>query len=135
MMRPVPAAFLVLLIAVVGCATTPSPRALPVDNVATLSGKWLGYATGTAAGAPNAVELTINPDGTWTSRTGAQVQNGTVTINAGTVNFTRQGASGGSATVFSSSTAVLQERDGRRVLVGQGRSDYGPYTYEFTEQK
>jgi hypothetical protein len=30
---------------------------------------------------------------------------------------------------------VLQMRDGKRVLVGQGRSDFGPYSYEFTEQK
>jgi hypothetical protein len=127
--------FLVPMIALAGCASTPSGRALSVDSVASLSGNWLGYATGTAAGSPNPVELTINPDGTWTSRTGAQVQNGTVTINAGKITFTRRGASAGSATVFSSSTAVLQERGGKRVLVGQGRSDYGPFTYEFTEQK
>ena len=118
-----------------GCATASSERALEVNSVALLSGKWLGYATGTASGTPNPVELTINPDGTWSSRTGAQLQNGTVTINGGKINFTRQSASGGSTTVFSSSTAVLQERGGKRVLVGQGRSDYGPFSYEFTEQK
>jgi hypothetical protein len=134
MMRSLSLAFVVLVIAVAGCASAPSGRALQVDSVASLSGKWLGYATGTAAGAPNPIELTINPDGTWSSRTGAQLQNGTVTINAGKISFTRQGASAGSATVFSSSTAVLQERGGKRVLIGQGRSDYGPFTYEFTEQ-
>ncbi len=134
-MRSASLAFLALVIAVAGCASAPSGSAPQVESVASLSGKWLGYATGTAAGAPNPVELTINPDGTWNSRTGAQLQNGTVTINAGKINFTRQGASGDSATVFSSSTAILQERGGKRVLVGQGRSDYGPFTYEFTEQK
>ena len=125
---------LVLLI-LAGCTTAPAGRALQVDSVAALSGRWLGYATGTAAGAPNPMELTINPDGTWTSRTGAQFQNGTVTINGDKIAFTRQGASGGSGTVLSSSTAVLVDRDGKRVLVGQGRNEYGPYSYEFTEQK
>lgn len=126
---------LVLLSAVVACSTAPPGNAIQVTDVKSLSGKWLGFATGTAAGAPNPMELVINPDGTWTSRTGAQLQNGTVSISDGKITFLRGGASGASTTVFQSSTAVLQERGGKRVLVGQGRSDYGPYTYEFTEQK
>jgi hypothetical protein len=135
MMRSGVLALLVVLGAVVGCSTAPSGSAMRVDSVAALSGKWLGYATGTAAGAPNPVELTINPDGTWSSRTGAQHQNGKVVLDGDKINFTRVSASGGSTTVFSSSTAALLMRDGKRVLLGQGRSDFGPYTYEFTEQK
>jgi hypothetical protein len=130
-----PLALIVLLSTMVGCAPAASGRAVPVTDVKSLSGKWLGWATGTGAGTPNPIDLTINPDGTWTSRTGAQVQNGVVSLNDGKISFTRQGASGGSTTVLQASTAGLQERDGKRVLIGQGRSDYGPYTYEFTEQK
>lgn len=126
---------LVLLSAVVACSTAPPGNAIQVTDVKSLIGKWLGFATGTDAGAPNPMELIINPDGTWTSRTGAQLQSGTVTLSEGKVNFARGAASGSSATVFQSSTAILQERAGKRVLVGQGRSDFGPYTYEFTEQK
>jgi hypothetical protein len=113
----------------------PPENTIQVSDVKSLSGKWLGYATGTAAGAPQAIELTINPDGTYISRIGAQVQSGTVRVNKGKVSFARDAASATSATVMTGSTAVLQERGGRRVLVGQGRSDYGPYSYEFTEQK
>jgi hypothetical protein len=130
MTRFAPFALLVLLSTVVGCAPATSGSAVQVTDV-----KSLTYATGTASGAPNPSELTINPDGTWTSRTGAQVQNGILSLNDGKITFTRQGASGPSTTVLQGSTAVLQERGGRRVLVGQGRSDYGPYSYEFTEQK
>jgi hypothetical protein len=126
---------LALLTSVVGCATAPPENTIQVSDVKSLSGKWLGYATGTAAGAPQAIELTINPDGTYISRIGAQVQSGTVRVNKGKVRFARDAASATSATVMTGSTAVLQERGGRRVLVGQGRSDYGPYSYEFTEQK
>jgi hypothetical protein len=126
---------LALLTSVVGCATAPPENTIQVSDVKSLSGKWLGYATGTAAGAPQAIELTINPDGTYISRIGAQVQSGTVRVNKGKVSFARDAASATSATVMTGSTAVLQERGGRRVLVGQGRSDYGPYSYEFTEQK
>jgi hypothetical protein len=136
MMRSGVVALLVLLGAVSGCATASPPgQAIRVDNVAALSGKWLGFATGTAAGAPNPVELDISPDGTWTSRTGAQLQGGKVVLDGDKINFTRQSASGSSTTVGLASTAVLQMRAGKRVLVGQGRSDFGPYSYEFTEQK
>jgi hypothetical protein len=135
MTRFAPFALLVLLSTVVGCAPATSGSAVQVTDVKSLTGKWLGYATGTASGTPNPIELTINPDGTWTSRTGAQAQNGIVSLNDGKITFTRQGASGPSTTVLQGSTAVLQERGGKRVLVGQGRSDYGPYSYEFTEQK
>ena len=135
MTRFAPFALLVLLSTMAGCAPATSGSAVQVTDVKSLSGKWLGYATGTASGAPNPIELTINPDGTWNSRIGAQVQNGIVSLNDGKITFTRQGASGPSTTVLQGSTAVLQERSGKRVLVGQGRSDYGPYSYEFTEQK
>jgi len=135
MRRFAPLALVMLLSTVVGCAPATSGGAIPVGDVKSLSGKWLGYATGPSAGAPNPIDLTINPDGTWTSRIGAQVQNGIVSLKDGKISFTRQGASGGSATVLQASTAVLQERGGKRVLVGQGRNDYGPYSYEFTEQK
>jgi hypothetical protein len=118
-----------------GCAPATSDRALQVSDVKSLSGKWLGYATGTGAGAPNPIELIISPDGTWSSRMGAQLQTGKVSLDDGKISFARGAASGSSTTVLQASTAVLQERGGRRVLVGQGRSDFGPYSYEFTEQK
>src|SRR5262245_14472174 len=135
MTRFAPLALVVLLLGtMVGCAST-SGSAVPVSDVKSLAGKWLGYATGTSSGASNPIELTINPDGTWTSRIGAQVQSGVVSISDGRINFVRQSASGTATTVLQSSTADLTERDGKRVLVGQGRSDYGPYTYEFTQQR
>jgi hypothetical protein len=108
---------------------------MKVDDVKSLSGRWVGYATGTSAGSPDPSELTINPDGTYTSRTAARYQHGTVSIGDGRITFTRRGASAGSATESRESTAVLQERGGKRALVGRGRSDSGPYSYELIEQK
>lgn len=130
-----PLALLAWLSAMAGCAPATSERTLRVSDVKALSGTWLGYATGTGAGAPNPIELTIQPDGTWTSRIGAQAQGGVLSLRDGRIVFTRTGASAGSSTVLQASTAVLQERGGKRVLVGQGRNDYGPYSFEFAEQK
>jgi len=126
---------LLTLVSVVGCATASSDGTIQISDVTSLSGKWLGYAVGTAAGGRQAIELTISPDGTYVSRIEAQVQSGTVRVSDGKVSFARAAASGSSTSVMTASTAVLQQRGGKRVLVGQGRSDYGPYSYEFTEQK
>src|SRR5262245_66617612 len=76
-----------LLVSIVGCASTRSGTAIQVTDVKALSGKWLGFATGLTGGAPNATELVINPDGTWTSRSGAVHQNGTLSISDGKINF------------------------------------------------
>jgi hypothetical protein len=130
-----PMILMLLSAIVVGCASAAPESTIQVSDVKSLSGKWLGYATGTAAGAPQAIELIINPDGTYVSRIGAQVQSGTISVGNGKVSFERDAASATSSTVVAASTAVLQERGGRRVLVGKGRSDYGPYSYEFTELK
>jgi hypothetical protein len=130
-----PMLLMLLTALVLGCATVDTESTIQVREAKSLSGKWLGYAIGTGAGAPQVIELTINPDGTYVSRIGAQVQSGTVRVSNGKVSFTRDAASATSTTVMAASTAVLQEREGRRVLVGQGRSDYGPYSYEFTEQR
>jgi hypothetical protein len=130
-----PMIFILLSAIVVGCASAAPEGAIRVSDVRSLSGKWLGYATGTAAGAPQPIELIINPDGTYVSRIGGQVQSGRISVSSGKVSFVRDAASATSTTVIAASTAILQERGGRRVLVGQGRSDYGPYSYEFAEQK
>jgi hypothetical protein len=137
MIRLAPLAWLLVVVsAVAGCASgAPAARTLQITDAKSLSGTWLGFATGTGAGAPNPIELTIHPDGTWTSRTGANAQGGTLSLKDGRAVFTRTGATGGSSTVPQASTAELQDRGGVRVLVGQGRSDYGPYSYEFTERK
>jgi hypothetical protein len=82
-----------------GCAPATSDRALQVSDVKSLSGKWLGYATGTGAGAPNPIELIISPDGTWSSRMGAQLQTGKVSLDDGKISFAR-GAAWIPATVF-----------------------------------
>ena len=102
----------VILTLATACASATSGTVIPVSDVKSLSGRWLGYATGTGAGAPNPIELTISPDATYTSRIGAQLQHGTVSVSDGKVSFSRQGASAGSSTVFAASTAVLEARGG-----------------------
>jgi hypothetical protein len=134
---------LVLCGAVLGCASAtppsgspaPSAATIPVSDVKSLNGKWAGYITGPTSGSPLPSEWIIN-DGTFTARTGASSSTGPVTISDGKITGLRTGGSGtGGGTLTSAWTAVLQDRGGKRVLVGQGRNDFGPYSFELTEQK
>ncbi len=75
-------------------------------------------------------------DGTYVATFGAGLSStGTVTVTDGTIAVVRTGGSGGGSTLTVTSKAVVEERNGRRVLVGQGRNDLGPFSYELAEQK
>jgi ABC-type transporter Mla maintaining outer membrane lipid asymmetry ATPase subunit MlaF len=76
-------------------------------------------------------------DGTYVATFGKGLSStGTVTVTDGKIAVVRTGGSGaGGSTLTVTSTALMEERDGRRVLVGQGRNDLGPFSYELAEQK
>jgi hypothetical protein len=101
-----------------------------------LNGTWIGFQTGTSTGARQPLTIVIN-DGTYTARFGpASSSTGTATVTGDKITIVRTGGSGGAgSTLAATSTAVVEERNGRRVLVGQGRNDFGPFSYELTEQK
>jgi hypothetical protein len=125
-----------------GCATSTTPAAptagatSAISDVNTLNGTWIGFQTGRSSGARQPLTIVIS-DGTYTARFGpASTSTGTVTVTDGKITIIRTGGSGATgSTLSATSTAVIEQRNGRRVLVGQGRNDLGPFSYELTEQK
>ena len=101
----------------------PEPGDLP-----SLAGKWQGWARGTAIGS-RSVEMTIHPDGSFVSlTTGADQVQGRMAIIDGKAEL--RGKATGPTASPTSSTATLYERNGKRILSGEGRTPYGLYTYE-----
>jgi hypothetical protein len=132
-------ALLALVGSALGCATTttaPTASATPaISDVKSLNGTWTGFQTGRSSGARQPLTVAIS-DGTYAASFGAGLSStGTVTATDGKITVVRTGGSAGGSTLSATSTAVVEERNGRRVLVGQGRNDLGPFSYELTEQK
>jgi hypothetical protein len=125
-----------------GCATTTTSATstasttAAISDVKSLNGTWIGFQTGRSSGARQPLTIVIS-DGTYTARFGpASTSTGTVTVTDGKITIIRTGGSGATgSTLSATSTAVIEQRNGRRVLVGQGRNDLGPFSYELTEQK
>ncbi len=126
---------------VLGCASMQPPpppgTVIPVTDVKSLSGKWVGtLIDGANMGAP--AQVVINPDGTYNSRFGITTATGTVVLQPnGRLAFMMTSATGMLGTTSASSTAVLYDRGGKRVLVGNGRMGFyqDPFSWEATEQK
>lgn len=79
------------------------------------------------------VQVTVNPDGTYTSRTGASSGTGTFQVVDGRV-VTQGHLSGSAFGAGRRSVVRIVERRGQPVLSGEGRSDEGPYSFELTKR-
>ena len=136
----VPVAVLALFVA--GCASSQGPRtygstpaASPAgapNDLSVLAGTWQGFAVSSGASSPATV--TVNPDGSYTSMLGGVTGRGTLRVIDGAIVTT--GHLSGSA--FGSerrTTAALRQKDGRTVLVGEGYSDRGRFSYELQKTK
>jgi hypothetical protein len=126
-----------LAASVIGCATTPPGTVVRVNDVKSLSGTWVGTLID-ARNMGTPARVVINPDATYSAVFGDTSARGTIVLQpAGQLAFTMTSAAGLLGTAESSSTATLYSRNGRRVLVGQGRvglREY-PFSWEVTEQK
>jgi hypothetical protein len=125
-----------------GCATTTTSATSTasttpaIGDVKSLNGTWIGFLTGRSSGTKQPLTIVIS-DGTYSARFGpASSSTGTVRVTDGKITIVRTGGSGPTgSTLAATSTAVIEERNGRRVIVGGGQNDFGPFSYEPTEQK
>jgi hypothetical protein len=127
---------LVLMTSMLGCATAPSnTKMLRPEDLKSLAGKWQGPLNGSGWSFP--IVYTFNADGTYSSEYGSNTSRGVLRIVDGALRGERREVSGSIAVTGTSEwTATLSERDGRRMLTGQGRANPGgPYNFEITEQK
>jgi hypothetical protein len=123
-LRPLPAVVAVALVAVLlwGCAAGASRgndhgTAVPVTDVKTVAGRWSGLLEISGRRHEDFVEVTISPGGTYEvhgARTvGILDAQGRVEAAGGTLRFLGSNAA---------TTGTLYEKDGRRTLVIDGRS-------------
>jgi hypothetical protein len=125
-----------------GCATTTTSATSTasttpaIGDVKSLNGTWIGFLTGRSSGTKQPLTIVIS-DGTYSARFGpASSSTGTVRVTDGKITIVRTGGSGPTgSTLAATSTAVIEERNGRRIIVGGGQNDLGPFSYELTEQK
>lgn len=122
----------VLLMAGACASTSPtSPSASPsrtmVASIDALAGTWQGFAKHAGVSLP--VMVNVQPDGTYTSSIGSVTGSGTIRVVDGNI-LTTGHLSGPAFGSGRQTTARLIDQDGRRVLVGDGRDDRGPFSYQ-----
>jgi hypothetical protein len=125
-------------VAIAGCAgggaMSGTVVAIQPGDMAKLAGTWQGTMTATS-GASVPATLTVNRDGTYTSRGGAYASAGKAQLKDGKVDFVTTYTSGGQAVDDRSGSAVLMDRGDSWGLVGSGRADAGPFNFDFSKTK
>lgn len=115
-----------------GTSDTPAASITP-DQVNSLAGKWKGWWIGTS-GSAAPLEVEVNPNGTYVSRIGDASGAGEFRIVDGKI-VTSGHLSGPSAPVSDRTSVVtLVDKGGRPTLMGQGRTERGPYSFELTKE-
>jgi hypothetical protein len=131
--------WMALVAVALGCASASSPpgTVIPVTDVRSLSGRWTGTLINEHnMGTP--LEVVIAPDATYRMRFMDTTAAGTVTLAGnGQATFTMTSATGLLGPESAASTAVLYDRAGQRVLVGNGRIGLRkhPFSWEATEAR
>jgi hypothetical protein len=144
-MTRIAAVAMLVALPVAGCASSEQRTATPAGtppgsgsamtrtpDVASLAGRWDGWMKGTG-GTSAPVQVTVNPDGTYSSTIGASSGNGTFEVVNGQVR-TQGHLSGSAFGAGRQSVVTLAERGGRPVMVGEGRDDRGPYSFELMKR-
>jgi hypothetical protein len=108
-------------------ASSASPSRTMVASVDALAGTWQGFAN--QAGVSLPVTVNVRPDGSYTSSIGAATGSGTLRVVQGNI-VTTGHLSGPAFGSERQTTARLVDQDGRRMLVGDGRDDRGPFSYQ-----
>jgi hypothetical protein len=126
---------LTVAVAMGACATQgtrAAQPAVPIKDVASLSGQWRGWYIG-AAGDSQPLVVDVSPDGTYRSRIGSMTGIGTFKVEDGKIVTT--GHLFGSAAPFErTAVATLSERNGRPVITGQGHTSLRPYSFEIVKE-
>lgn len=128
---------LVITLPMAGCASGGSSAGSPsamtsTPEVGTLAGRWDGWMKGTG-GNTSPVQVKVNPDGTYTSQMGATGGTGTFQIVDGKI-LTKGHLSGSAFGSDRQSVVTVVEKGGRPTLIGDGRNEAGPYSFELTKR-
>ena len=138
MSRPLSSACLLLAVLFIGfgCASMQQQgTVIPITQATlpSLAGVWDGWAYAGANGFPG--ELTLRPDGYFTNSVGAFTSSGTFQIQNGSLVSNPYTSGGVSAVAEQTITVQLIEKNGRRILSGNGQGySGGPYSFEYSKR-
>jgi len=125
---------LTLTFIVVGAASVSAQQAAVGQDVKSLAGKWIGYATPTS-GSNFPIEVEVKPDGSCTSKLGAAMGTGTIAMDGGKIMADGHiNGSGSAAAGARRSEITLSSKDGKQTISGTGRDNNGPYNYQLIKQ-
>jgi hypothetical protein len=115
--------------------TYASAQQAMVQDVKSLAGKWVGWATPTS-GSNVIVEVDVNPDGTYTSKWGSTMGQGVIKNEGGKLMAEGNLITGaGVATAGTGrSELTLSSKNGKQVISGNGRDQQGPYSFQLTKR-
>lgn len=105
-----------IVLALVFTLLGPAAHALEPDDIKNLAGKWDGFATGGTFRGNNPIQMTIDPDGSF-SISGRTVGTGKLSVVDGKGVFTAQGPNGDGDGPWTVST-----KGGKQALSFQGKS-------------
>lgn len=104
------------------------------QDVQSLAGKWIGWGIPTS-GSNFPVEVTVQPDGSYTSMMGSTIGQGTIKADGG--KLTAEGSISGAAAPGAGqgrSELTVSTKDGKQMIEGAGRDQTGPYNFRLTKQ-
>lgn len=108
--------------------------AVPGQDVKSLTGKWVGWATPTS-GSNVPIEVEVRPDGSYTSMMGATTGSGTIMVDRGKLladgHITGSGAP---AAGTGRAELTVSTKDGKQMISGVGRDERGPYNFRLMKQ-
>ena len=100
-------------------------------NITVLAGKWDGWWIG---GNSFPLEVTINADGTYVSRVGADSGWGTVRVENGVIVAEGHLSGGDAPRADRTATVTLLQKNGAAMLTGDGRTSAGPYSFTLVKE-
>jgi hypothetical protein len=123
-----------LMLVVFAAAGVSAQQAAVGQDVKSLAGKWIGWATPTS-GSNIPIEVEVRPDGSYSSKMGSTIGTGNIKMDGG--KLMAEGhitGSGGPAAGTGKSELTVTSKDGRQMLTGAGRDQQGPYNFQLTKQ-
>ena len=107
-----------------------APAAAALD-VAVLAGQWDGWWIG---GDSFPLEVTINADGTYVSRVGAESGWGSFRVENGVIVAQGHLSGGDAPRADRTATVTLVQKNGAAMLTGDGRTSEGPYSFTLVKE-
>lgn len=130
-----PILVLTVMFVVVAAAYVSAQQATPAD-IQSLAGKWTGFASPTR-GSNVPLEVTVMPDGTYTSKWGGKDGTGAIKVEGGKLMAEGQLLYGTGTTTAGTGKAELSytKKDGKiQTISGKGRDNDGPYNFQLKKQ-